>query len=194
MDEKSHKNPVFWDWLKNFTSRSQVTFFSISLLFQKVKSKCVHCALRKKSESQNISLFSSRIKVKAYSSHFSLLDRTPVLKPTVACFSHVLTFHNHISCQKGRKQCQHSTLHFFQDGDVNGMKSSSDPDVWFLENVEKQHEAENVWNKKVWLDFSVWSLRFLLWWSVRVRFLHVDTSPSQSCPAIGRHHMEWAQA
>ena len=147
---------------------------------------CSMCTSQKKSESQNISLFSSRIKVKAYSSHFSLLDRTPVLKPTVACFSHVLTFHNHISCQKGRKQFQHSTLHFFQDGDVNGMKSSSDPEVWFLENVEKQHEAENVWNKKVWLDFSVWSLRFLLWWLVRVRFLHVDTCPSQSCPAIGR--------
>ena len=60
MDEKSHKNPVFWDWLKNLTSRSQVTFFSISLLFQKVKSKCVHCALLKK-------------KAKAKTFHFFLL-------------------------------------------------------------------------------------------------------------------------
>ena len=74
------------DWKISLLDLKSLSF-QFHFFFKKWNQNVFTVHFSKKSESQNISLFSSRIKVKAYSSHFSLLDRTPVLKPTVACFS-----------------------------------------------------------------------------------------------------------
>ena len=72
-----------WEFSRNFTyrSRSRVIFISLSLLKKEWKQNLFTLHFSKKSESQNFSLFTSRIKVKAYFFHFSLLE---LFKPTLA--------------------------------------------------------------------------------------------------------------
>ena len=66
MEEKSHTKSVFWDWLKNSLLDLKSLSFHFHFFFKEWNQNLFTVHFSKKSESQNVSLFPSRIKVKVY--------------------------------------------------------------------------------------------------------------------------------